>query len=247
MLQRLFARHISEERIEDAVDHGKSREQQDVLRTRSAEILERLARKTAVAHEEEIKARRAAREAADRAAEEAKSIAEQAEQAAEEASALVPYSESGSVPGNPDAAAADAPAETGVPAEAVHEAGFGMADPAAEPAAGMDGGYIGENAPASADEASVPDATAMQFPEAAEGFAPDNLPEGPGQSARSIPDIHDDPEALEQIRLKAEEAKARIAARLQQIEAGEGAEGDAPESRLDLGEAIPPMSSDDSA
>ena len=58
-------------------------------------------------------------------------------------------------------------------------------------------------------------------------------------------EFHEDPEVLEQIRKKAEEAKARIAARLQQMEAEGGAQNDMAGEHVDLGEDAPPMYDDE--
>lgn len=81
MLQRIFSRGASRERIEDAVEHSSAVEQSEVLRERSARILQRLERRQAEVRRAELERRRAAREAAERAERQAIEEAE-AEQAA---------------------------------------------------------------------------------------------------------------------------------------------------------------------
>lgn len=277
MLQRLFARNVPEERIDNAVDHGKAVEEQDVLRSRSALILERLARKQAAARQDEIEARRVAREAADRVPEEAKTAApqpepattptesdEEAAPATAEAPVAAPDGSSSAVSESVETARQDFEA----PAAVHEEAGFGRAEPAADTTATQGSDYFSDDAPLRSDNTEARyEAPQAEPPAADDGFGvepPMETPEGPeqvapesgephhvepaaeAQPAHAVPDIHDDSEAMEQIRLKAEEAKARIAARLQQMEAEESATTDASTGRLDLGENTPPVSPDDS-
>lgn len=258
MLQRLFARNVPEERIDNAVDHGKAVEEQDVLRSRSALILERLARKQAAARQDEIEARRVAREAAEEAA-----------PATAETPIAAPDGSSSAVSESVETARQDFEA----PAAVHEEAGFGRAEPAADTTATQGSDYFSDDAPLRPDntearyeapQAEPPAADdgfgvepPMETPEGPEQVAPDSVephhvephhvePAAEAQPAHAVPDIHDDSEAMEQIRLKAEEAKARIAARLQQMEAEESATTDASTGRLDLGENTPPVSPDDS-
>lgn len=272
MLQRLFARHASEERIEDAVDHGKTMEDQDALRERSQLILERLARKQATARQEEIEARRAAREAAERAAEEAKIATPPAEEAETPAAAEASVAEPDSVTAQAaeesaaagESAQQDFEAPTAMQEEAVH----GVTAPAADATAAERSDYFSDDAPLRTDagghaephyEAPRAKPPAGDERLAAEPSHSDPVadpladrfaePTAEAQPEHTVPDIHDDPEAMERIRKKAEEAKARIAARLQQMEADEHEEGtqtDPSNGRLDLGEDTPPVLPDDS-
>jgi hypothetical protein len=267
MLERLFARNVPEERIEDAVDHGKAVEERDVLRTRSAVILERLARKQAAARQQEAEARRVAREAADRITDEPAAMpaepGEAAQTAAEEASAQ----------------SAEETAASGGTAQQDHDAmaaaqteqsSSGMAETPGGTAPAGQGGYFSDDAPLRDDAGDRPEARfeapRTEPPAADEGFAAEPFaepeepesaepaPTGPATAEpaaesgpeHASPDIHDDPEALERIRQKAEEAKARIAARLEQMEAEEASADEPSSGRIDLGEDTPPVSPDDS-
>ena len=98
MLQRLFLRGVSRDRIENAAAHGAESEQRDALRQRSAVILERLRRRQADVRKAELDRRRAEAEAARHSAEaEAarRALEEEAEQRAldEEAARLVAEAE----------------------------------------------------------------------------------------------------------------------------------------------------------
>lgn len=273
MLQRLFARHASEDRIENAVDHGKTIAQQDALRERSHLILERLARKQAAAREEEIEARRAAREAAERTAEEAKTAEPPAAATAETAETETSATPESSA-GEPETVSAQS-SETVVASDeaaqhdfegssAAHEEpAYGAAEPASQTETADRGDYFSDDAPlrASADDQSGPryDAPRAEPPAEdvnAEAEQPAEMPadhqyfepSADAHTEHTASDIHDDPEAMERIRKKAEEAKARIAARLEQLEADEQheeAETDSSNGRLDLGEDAPPVSPDD--
>lgn len=64
MLQRLFQRQGTANRLESALEHSKAMEERDVLRERSATILARLERKQMLAHRAELARRKAEREAA---------------------------------------------------------------------------------------------------------------------------------------------------------------------------------------
>lgn len=274
MLQRLFARHASEERIEDAVDHGKAMADQDALRERSHLILERLARKQAAARQEEIDARRLAREAAEEA-KAAPPPVEPAKTPAETGAAEVPASAEAPA-GEPENAVAHVPEASGetaqqhfeAPSAAHEETVRGMADPDAGTTAADRSAYISDDAPlrTGADDHAEPRYEAPQtdlppgddepaaepqaeIPTEPSHFEPSAGPDADMHAEHMVPDIHDDPEAMEQIRKKAEEAKARIAARLQQLEADEHEEEvqtDSPNRRLDLGEDTPPVLPDDS-
>ena len=71
MLQRLFSRGVSRDRIEDAIEHSSEAEQRDALRERSAMILQRLENKRLEARRAELAQRRAEYEAAEQAEREA--------------------------------------------------------------------------------------------------------------------------------------------------------------------------------
>jgi len=71
MLQRLFSRGVSRDRIEDAIEHSSEAEQRDALRERSAMILQRLENKRLEARRAELAHRRAELEAAEEAEREA--------------------------------------------------------------------------------------------------------------------------------------------------------------------------------
>lgn len=274
MLQRLFARHASEDRIEDAVDHGKTMEERDALRERSQLILERLSRKQAAARQEEIEARRAAREAAERAAEEAKATppavetpsataAETAETGTSAAEAPAEVTENVPAPASetPTVAGEAVQQDFDAPETAHDDAVRGTADPASDTNAADHSGYFSDDAPLRGDAGDFlePRYEAPRMdPPAGDEELHAEMPADPArfepaadpQAERAVPDIHDDPEAMERIRKKAEEAKARIAARLQQIEAEEHEEETetAPSNgRIDLGEDTPPVSPDDSS
>ncbi|QKV17278.1 hypothetical protein [Oricola thermophila] len=278
MLQRLFARHVPEERIEEVVEHGSRIAQRDALRDRSAVILERLARKQAVARKQAIEARRKAQEAAEEIPQDAG-----APEAAPEASA------------EPDAAPAEAAAPaagydqppTQVAATAApDEVGPSLETPLAAPETQEPPATESSAAPA-ADYVPAPDGvpvdhspldaplrgTADGHPQAhheetaaglsrgddasfatqPDGMSADADSASPavqmsdgGDGERSGPGIHDDPEAMELIRRRAEEARARIAARLQEMaNEGEPAAG-SPTGHVDLGENTPPLSPRDS-
>ena len=67
MLQRLFSRGASRDRIEDAIEHSSEAEQRDALRERSAMILQRLENKRLEARRSELAHKRAELEAAEEA------------------------------------------------------------------------------------------------------------------------------------------------------------------------------------
>ena len=67
MLQRLFSRGVSRDRIEDAIEHSSEDEQRDALRERSAMILQRLEKKRLEARRAELAHKRAELEAAEQA------------------------------------------------------------------------------------------------------------------------------------------------------------------------------------
>ena len=117
-------------------------------------------------------------------------------------------------------------------------------------------GLTGTTAAPAADFGGItPEAAETDYPEAASeapatgyeagfaettGYQPESTPPA---STHSL--AEEDPEVYEQIRRKAEEARARIAARLEQMQAGEGGEThQETEERLDLGEDAPPMYDD---
>ena len=78
MLQRLFSRGVSRDRIEDAIEHSSETEQRDALRERSAMILQRLENKRLEARRVELAHRRAEHEAVEQAEGEAAEIVETA-------------------------------------------------------------------------------------------------------------------------------------------------------------------------
>lgn len=88
MLQRLFSRGVSRDRIEDAIEHSSEAEQRDALRERSAMILQRLENKRLEARRAELERKRAELEATEEAEREATEFA-----AADEIAEPVPETE----------------------------------------------------------------------------------------------------------------------------------------------------------
>jgi len=83
MLQRLFSRGASRDRIEDAIEHSSEAEQRDALRERSAMILQRLENKRLEARRAELEHKRAELEAAEEADRDAAAASAAAEEIAE--------------------------------------------------------------------------------------------------------------------------------------------------------------------
>lgn len=106
MLQRLFSRGVSRDRIEDAIEHSSEAEQRDALRERSTMILQRLENKRLEARRAELAHKRAELEAAEQAELDAADYA-----AAEETVETAPEAEAGM-------------AETAAPVEPAEEAEF---------------------------------------------------------------------------------------------------------------------------
>lgn len=88
MLQRLFSRGVTRDRIEDAIEHSPEAEQRDALRERSAMILQRLENKRLEARRAELADKRAEHEAAEQAEREAVDYA-----AADETADMAPEAE----------------------------------------------------------------------------------------------------------------------------------------------------------
>jgi hypothetical protein len=297
MLNRLFARNVPEDRVQDAVDHGKDVEQRDALRERSAVILDRLERKRTELRRIELEERQAAKDAADRAALEAETAVEAT--AATEATAVAETG-TASETGQGDTGAVEAMApevtatETGVAGNfAVETAETGQATGGYQPAPGGEetaaafssetttaaDGHFSESEPLRQHEAMTAEtdyaderATGMtetpatnfgavgaetpeaDYPDVASDLPATACEAGSEETAGYQPDaVHpasahslaeEDPEVLEKIRRKAEEARARIAARLEQMQAGEGGDAGHDSERLDLGGDAPPMFGD---
>lgn len=294
MLNRLFARNVPEDRIQDAINHSEGVEERDALRERSAVILDRLERKRAELRRIELEERQAARDAADRAALEAEAAAEAA--AASEATAAAETgmaAEAAQV--DTGAVAETAPEATAAEMTAAGDLAAGVAETARatgdyQPAPGGEetaaaasfeagaaaDGYFSESEPLREPEAmdaetryadesptgmaqtpetdfgsTAPEAAETDYPEAASETPATGYEAGSAETAGYEPDAgqpapsnylaEEDPEVYEQIRQKAEEARARIAARLEQMQAGEAGETGHEAERLDLGEDVPPM------
>lgn len=261
MLQRLFSRGAPRERIEDATMHSAETEQREILRERSTAILERLERRQEEAEKAELARRLAEREAAEREEHEAAEHAAQDDLPEDDADHDEPVAEVDEQ--SPVFEAGDdVPAMT---ADAVDDASgvvfddrpldFEAAPEPVEPDV-ADDEFAEEEEPV-AETAASPEydvAPAENRPEAdalfsdSEPLRPVILPEsisnlngedGAAPSNAGAAASNEDPEIYEQLRLKAEEAKERIAKRLEAMKAEEEARVAA--SRLDFGADTPPI------
>jgi hypothetical protein len=253
LLERFFSRGVPQQRIENAVDHRSTVEQQDVLRERSAVILKRLERRKAEVKRAAAEADLAAAEAAEiQAAEAARREAEEAtRREAAEAGAvqdaamsdegtITPGAERAGVPESANDTAPEimAPADpdtaesTEMPTGEIAFSADTEADEQRDMASGDSEGFFAETGPLREDMREANDVQ----PETVEFSEPDA-----GHDERAAEQPEEDEEVAEQLRLKAEEAKARIAKRLESLNAA----GEDGPPRLDLGQDVPAIYPDE--
>ena len=234
MLPRFFSRNVPEQRIADALEHQQALESQEVLRERSAVILGRLEKR-----QSELKRAEAiAREKAKREAKEAEAAAEKAKAEAralaDEAVADTQHrieAESGAaMEPKPDVVVA---AETAPNTAAVEPATpIATEDTSGAQAPAADEVEAGEPPVETAEAAQPVEDLSHRVEPATEFHAPE----------ADTGDV-DQPAAIDSdLEQAAAAARARIAARLEQLRETSEAAVDEPSGRAELGDDTPPLS-----